>query len=62
MKAERFPRIPAPLGFFALSAAALSLTGCELAKGIFKAGFWVGIIAVLAVLGLIAFGVSKMRS
>lgn len=41
---------------------ALQLTACELAKGIFKAGFWVGIIAVVAVLALIGFGVSKLRS
>jgi len=33
----------------AASVLALNLTACELAKGIFKAGFWVGILAVLGV-------------
>lgn len=32
-----------------VSLLALNLTACELAKGIFKAGFWVGILAVVGV-------------
>jgi hypothetical protein len=62
MKRDGVVRLPAALLWFALSVLALQLSGCELAKGIFKAGFWVGIIVVLAVLGLIGFGISKLRS
>ena len=36
------------------------LTGCELVKGIFKAGLWTGVIGVVLVLALIAWGVSKV--
>lgn len=43
------------LGFAMLSA------GCDLAGGIFKAGFTVGIIVVVLVLVLITFLVRKMR-
>jgi hypothetical protein len=39
-----------------------TLMGCELAKGIFKAGVWMGVLGVFAVLALLAFGVSKLRS
>jgi hypothetical protein len=31
-------------------------------KGIFKAGVWVGVLGVLAVVGLIVYGISKLRS
>ena len=34
---------------------ALSVAGCEVVGGIFKAGFWVGIIlAAIVVIGLVA--------
>jgi hypothetical protein len=39
----------------------LSLTGCDLVKGIFKAGIWVGVLGVFAVIALIFFGLSKLR-
>jgi hypothetical protein len=38
----------------------MSLTSCELVGDIFKAGFWVGILAVAAVIGLIIFLISKL--
>ncbi len=38
----------------------ISLTSCELAGDIFKAGVWVGILAVAAVIGLIIFVISKL--
>ncbi len=41
-------------------AAALATTGCELVEGIFKAGFWVGILVVVAIVGLLAFAASKL--
>jgi hypothetical protein len=37
----------------------LSLAGCEIIAGIFKAGVWVGVILVLAVIGIIAWIASK---
>lgn len=40
----------------------LLLSGCEVIGAIFKAGVWVGIILVIAVVGLIAWVVSKIRS
>jgi len=38
----------------------ISLTSCELVGDIFKAGVWVGILAVVAVIGLIIFLISKL--
>jgi len=36
-------------------------TGCEAIEGIFKAGFWVGAVAVLVVVGIVAFVAAKVR-
>jgi len=38
----------------------ISLTSCQLVGDIFKAGVWVGILAVAAVIGLIIFLLSKL--
>jgi len=38
----------------------ISLASCELAGDIFKAGVWVGILAVAVVIGLIIFLISKL--
>ena len=40
---------------------AVSLSGCAIAGGIFKAGMWVGIIVVVVILAVIAWIVSKAR-
>ena len=37
----------------------LTLAGCEIIVGIFKAGVWVGVILVLAVIGIIVWLASK---
>ncbi len=37
------------------------LSSCELAKGIFKAGMWVGILAVVGIVALVLYIISKMR-
>lgn len=37
------------------------LSGCEVIGDIFQAGFWVGIVSVILVVGLILFLVGKMR-
>ena len=42
--------------------ATVTLAGCELAGGIFKAGAWVGAIGVILVIGIIAVLVAKIRS
>jgi hypothetical protein len=54
------PRSTLTIG--ALSALSLQLTACEAIKTIFKAGVWVGVLGVLAVVILGAFAVSKLRS
>ena len=40
---------------------AMTTTGCQLAEGIFKAGMWVGILVVVAIVGVIfmLFGRSR---
>lgn len=55
--------LPKSTQFFIFAALTVSsVTGCQLAQGIFKAGVWVGVLAVFAVIGLIGFGLSKLRS
>ena len=39
----------------------MTLAGCELVGGIFKAGAWVGAIGVLLVIGLVAVLAVKIR-
>jgi hypothetical protein len=39
----------------------MTVAGCELAQGIFKAGAWVGALAVIIVIGLVAFVAMKIR-
>ena len=38
------------------------LAGCEVVGGIFKAGVWVGAVAVIAVVLVVVFVVGKFRS
>ena len=47
---------------FLVLLAGVALTGCDLAQGIFKAGMAVGVFIVLAVIVLVIFLVSKVRS
>jgi hypothetical protein len=49
------PTLPAVV----LASLALSLNGCVVVGGIFKAGVWVGVLAVALVIGLI-FGALRM--
>ncbi len=39
----------------------VSMTGCEVIGGIFKAGVWVGIIAVVGIIGLIVMLVGRKK-
>jgi hypothetical protein len=43
-----------------LLTVVLSLTGCSVVEGIFKAGMGVGIFIVIAILAIILFIVSKL--
>ena len=47
---------------FLVLLAGVALAGCDLAQGIFKAGMAVGVFIVLAVIALVIFLVSKVRS
>lgn len=49
------------LTWFTLMVLCLQLTACELAKGIFKAGVWVGVLGVVVVLALVGWGLSRLR-
>ena len=41
--------------------AAIPLAGCELAGDIFKAGMWVGVIAVVLVIAMVGVLATKIR-
>jgi len=47
---------------FIVLFATVALPGCEVMEGIFNAGVWVGVILVLAVIGIIVWLVSKSAS
>jgi hypothetical protein len=53
-------KLKLPAYYVAFLLLCLNLTGCELVKGIFKAGVWVGVIGVFAVIALIVFALSKL--
>lgn len=42
-----------------LAFITISLSGCELAGDIFKAGVWVGVLVVVAIVGLVIYLISK---
>lgn len=43
-----------------LALLALPLAGCEVIGDIFQAGMWTGVIAVIVVIALIVYAVSRM--
>jgi hypothetical protein len=43
-----------------LVLVAIALPGCAIAGGIFKAGAWVGALAVILVIGIVVFLVAKI--
>ena len=45
----------------ALALLGISTSGCEVVGGIFKAGVWVGVLAVVGVIVLIGFAIAKMK-
>jgi len=44
-----------------LILSTLTLGGCEVAGDIFKAGVWVGVLAVVVIVAAIGFLATKMR-
>lgn len=44
-----------------LVVASLTLTGCTAIEGIFKAGMWTGIIAVVFLVMIVGFVAAKIR-
>ena len=44
-----------------LVVSAMTLTGCEVVEGIFKAGMWTGVIAIVLVLIVVGFIAAKIR-
>jgi len=53
----RFTRIP---GWIPWLIACFATTGCELVKGIFKAGVWTGVLGVFAVIALMVWGLTRL--
>jgi hypothetical protein len=43
-----------------LVLVAIALPGCAIAGGIFKAGAWVGALAVILVIGIVVFLAAKI--
>jgi uncharacterized membrane protein YkvI len=44
-----------------LVLVSMTFAGCELAGDIFEAGAWVGAVAVILVVGIVAFIAAKIR-
>ncbi len=47
--------------FVFISFVSISLSGCQVIGDIFKAGIWVGVIIVIAVLALIALIIKSFK-
>jgi len=45
-----------------LVAMAMSLSGCEVVGGIFKAGVWVGVLFVVVIIAIVGFIATKIAS
>ncbi len=44
-----------------LLVVCISLTGCDAIAGIFKAGLWVGVIVVVAIIALVLWLLGKAK-
>jgi len=51
---------PSSINALATTAAFGMLAGCQAIDGIFKAGFWVGALVVLALVALVVFASAKL--
>ena len=47
------------LTLFSIAAILISLSSCQVVEGIFKAGVWVGVIAVVLVIAIIFWLINK---
>jgi len=47
--------------YLILAFITISLSSCELVGDIFKAGVWVGVLIVVAIIGLIIYLISRAR-
>jgi hypothetical protein len=56
-RAHSLARVPSWIPWI---IACFACTGCELVKGIFKAGVWTGVLAVFAVIALAIWGLTKL--
>lgn len=62
MRALEAPVNPrSALTFATVVALAANLTACELAKGIFKAGVWVGVLGVVGLVVLVGLAFGALR-
>ena len=58
MKIQRSPVLAPVL----LSPFVILMSGCEIIGNIFKAGVWVGVLSVFAVVGLIIWGLKSLMT
>lgn len=49
------------VSLISLGAAALMLSGCEVVEGVFKAGVWIGVLAVVLFVAIVGAGVAFAR-
>jgi hypothetical protein len=59
MAVLRRPHSQAPF-LAVLACASVTLMGCEVIKGIFKAGVWTGVLGVFAVIALFIWGAARL--
>ena len=59
---DRAPSLRLLSQMFLLALLVVPLAGCEVVEGIFKAGMFVGILAVVLVVGIVGFLIAKMRA
>jgi phosphatidylserine synthase len=62
MKARHFSNLSKPMLVTFLGGSLALMSGCSVVEGIFKAGVWVGVLAVFAVIALIGWGLKSMLS
>lgn len=48
------------ISLFVLLVVTQLFTGCELVEGIFKAGVWVGVLIVVAIIALVIWIISRI--
>lgn len=54
-------KIPSQVLWATVTLLALQLTACEAVKFVFKTGFWIGVVVVVAIAALFAFIARRAR-